>query len=251
MAMIDWLRRDASQRAPTPEPPPQILLAGRRVPIALRRHATAQRMTMRVAPDGSEVRITLPRWGRLADALDFAESRRGWLEGQIARSESAKVSPTLGGTLLYRGRELAIEWLARAPRRPALIDGAIRLGGPQDNLAPRLQRWLEQEASALIADDLADYCAAAGQPVPELRLSRAQRRWGSCAAGGTIRINWRLVQAPDAIRRSVVAHEVAHLVHFDHSADFHALLGHIFEADVRQANRWLKEHGRSLYGAFG
>ena len=39
------------------------------------------------------------------------------------------------------------------------------------------------------------------------------------------RINWRLVMAPDPVRRSVVAHEVAHLVHFDHSPAFHALLG--------------------------
>jgi hypothetical protein len=35
--------------------------------------------------------------------------------------------------------------------------------------------------------------------------------------------------APDAVRRSVVAHEVAHLVHFDHSPAFHALLDALFE----------------------
>ena len=87
-------------------------------------------------------------------------------------------------------------------------------------------------------------------------LSLAQKRWGSCSDGGAsgqrrIRINWRLVQAPDFVRRSVAAHEVAHLVHFDHSPAFHALLGGIFEGDVAQADRWLKENGRSLYTAFG
>ena len=39
------------------------------VPVVLRRNAQARRMTMRLAPDGSEVRITLPRWGRSAEAL--------------------------------------------------------------------------------------------------------------------------------------------------------------------------------------
>jgi predicted metal-dependent hydrolase len=66
-----------------------------------------------------------------------------------------------------------------------------------------------------------------------------------------VRINWRLVQAPDAVRRSVVAHEVAHLVHFDHSPRFHALLGEIFDDDLPAAERWLKAHGRGLYAAFG
>ena len=41
-------------------------LAGRAVPIALKRHPTARRLTMRLAPDGSEVRITLPRWAARA-----------------------------------------------------------------------------------------------------------------------------------------------------------------------------------------
>ena len=84
-----------------------------------------------------------------------------------------------------------------------------------------------------------------------LSLSRAQRRWGSCSGHGTIRVNWRLVQAPDEVRRSVVAHEVAHLVHFDHSRAFHALLGELYEGDLAAANRWLKQHGRTLYTAFG
>ena len=102
-----------------------------------------------------------------------------------------------------------------------------------------------------MAADLMHYCAQAGQSVPQLMLSNAQRRWGSCARGGTIRINWRLVMAPPEVRRSVVAHEVAHLVHFDHSPAFHALLGELFEGDLRAANRWLKRSGRALYLPFG
>jgi predicted metal-dependent hydrolase len=57
--------------------------------------------------------------------------------------------------------------------------------------------------------------------------------------------------APDAVRRSVVAHEVAHLTHFDHSPAFHAHLEALFEGDLPAANRWLKREGRSLYAHFG
>ena len=99
--------------------------------------------------------------------------------------------------------------------------------------------------------DLTHYCAQAGHQVPRLALSRAQRRWGSCASDGSIRINWRLIMAPDFVRRSVVAHEVAHMTHFDHSPAFHAHLGTLFEGDVGAANRWLKRNGRSLYAPFG
>jgi predicted metal-dependent hydrolase len=240
--MIDWLRREQAE--------PSIALAGRELPLALRRHPRARRMTLRLAPDGAEVRVTLPRWGRTADAIEFAESRRDWLEAQLAKTGRAS-PPEPGGTLPYRGGELRIEWAPSAPRRPVPGEGAIRLGGPEHSLAARLRRWLESEALRLMGEDIAGYCAAAGCPVPALALSRAQRRWGSCSGSGTIRLNWRLVQAPDEVRRSVVAHEVAHLVHFDHSPRFHAVLGRIYEGDLAAANRWLKQHGRTLYAAFG
>ncbi len=208
-------------------------------------------MIMRLAPAGDEIRITLPRWGRTADALDFASSRRDWLEGELAKAAASQIRLLPGESLSYRGTELFIAWDASAPRRPELRTGEVRLGGPQESLVRRLQRWLEHEALALMEADLAEYCAAAAVDAPPLRLSRAQRRWGSCSSDGTIRINWRLVQAPDHIRRSVVAHEVAHLVHFDHGPGFHGLLGQIFEGDIKAANRWLKAHGRGLYTRFG
>ena len=111
------------------------------------------------------------------------------------------------------------------------------------------------EALQLMGDDIAHYCERAGLVFPTLRLSRAQRRWGSCSGprdrGRCIRVNWRLVQAPDLVRHSVVAHEVAHLVHFDHSPAFRALLGELFEADLAAADDWLRREGRGLYAAFG
>ena len=241
--MIDWLlKREPAE--------PQVEVAGRMLPVVLRRNAQARRMTMRLAPDGSAVRITLPQWGRTAEALEFANKRVGWIAGQLA----AVPAPTElgdGGEVQFCGEPLAIRHDPTAPRRVVLDDGELVLGGPLESIPARLKRWLEAEARARMAHDLAHYCTRAGQPLPRLMLSSAQRRWGSCARGGTIRINWRLVMAPQDVRRSVVAHEVAHLVHFDHSPAFHGLLGTLFEGDLRAANRWLKRSGRGLYLPFG
>lgn len=244
--MIEWLR--ASAKAAEAEP--QIELAGRCVPIELNRHARARRLTLRLAPDGSAVRITLPRWCRSQDAVAFAQVRKPWLEAQLAKVP-APVDPVARGTLRYRGVDLAIDWRPSASRRPLLGEERLTLGGPRETLARRLQRWLESEAQRTMAADLAEYCAAAGVPVPQLRLTRAGRRWGSCSTKGIVRVNWRLVMAPDSVRRSVVAHEVAHLVHFDHSPAFHALLGALYEGAIGEADGWLRQHGRGLYGEFG
>jgi predicted metal-dependent hydrolase len=240
--MIDWLRRGSEA--------PAVTIGGRELPLAIRRHPRATRLTMRLAPDGSEVRITLPRWGRTSDAMVFASKRIDWLEQQLAAVPRAD-PPQPGGTVQYRGSQVVIAWEASAPRKAVLREGELTLGGPAETVPARVRRWLEGEALRLLGADLAHYCALAGATAPALRLSRAARRWGSCSGAGCIRINWRLVQAPDYVRRSVVAHEVAHLVHFDHSPAFRALLGELFEGDLKGADGWLKEHGRGLYAAFG
>ncbi|MXO58514.1 DUF45 domain-containing protein [Altererythrobacter salegens] len=240
--MIDWLRGSSED--------PVVEVGGRELPVAIRRHARAKRLTMRLAPDGSEVRVTLPRWCRTSDALVFARARADWLERQLAAVPQG-APPTPGGTLRYRGVEVVILWEQAHRRTPRLEGEDLLVGGPAESLSVRLQRWLENEAKRLLADDLAFYCQRAGRPAPQLRLSRAQRRWGSCSDRAAIRINWRLVQAPDLVRRSVVAHEVAHLAHFDHSPAFHAELARLFEDDIKAADRWLRDHGRSLYASFG
>src|SRR5690349_15176158 len=186
--MIDWLKAD--------RPTPVIELAGREIPIELNRHARARRLTLRLAADGSAVRVTLPRWCRSEDAIAFATIRKPWLEAQFAKLPPP-TDPIARGTLRYRGAELTLDWQSSAPRRAALTDGRLTLGGPRETLAGRAQRWLEAEAQRLMAADLAGYCAAAGVVQPQLRLTRAGRRWGSCSSKGVVRINWRLVMAPD------------------------------------------------------
>jgi predicted metal-dependent hydrolase len=255
--MIEWLRRARvggqpfPAKAPvSPDEPPQVRVGDRLLPLELRRLRHARRMTLRLAPDGGAVRISLPPWVPAHEAIAFARARSEWLAAQVARLPVVQpLRP--GSTIAYRGKPVTVVWNPKAARRPQQVDSRIVIGGPEQGLGTRLARWLEAEARRTLASDLADYCARAHRPVPGLALSRARRRWGSCAADGTIRINWRLIMAPDAVRRSVVAHEVAHLVHFDHSPAFHACLAEIFEGSVNDANLWLKRHGPGLYQPFG
>ena len=240
--MIDWLRKKPEALA--------VDLGNRTLPIIIRRHPTARRMVLRLASDGNEVRVTLPRWGQTAQAIAFVRLQSGWLAEQLAR-KPAPQPPGHGAILRYRGQSLQVIWDSKAPRRPLAEEGFLHIGGPEQSVAPRLQRWLQAEALHLLAADLSHFCGKSGLSAPALRLSRARQRWGSCSSDGTIRINWRLVQAPDPVRRSVVAHEVAHLVHFDHSPAFHATLAHLFDGDLAEANLWLKREGPGLYTAFG
>ncbi|NVD45344.1 M48 family metallopeptidase [Qipengyuania atrilutea] len=246
--MIEWLRGEGAE--------PVIALGDRTLPIVLTRKARAKRMILRLSEKGDAVQVTLPRYGTKREAIAFAASRTAWLEAQLAKRPPPR-EKLADGTFLYCGKRVQLVCDPKAPRAPRLegMEGDMRgsrlvIGGPEASVPKRLETWLRSEATRLMDADLAFYCAAAGVPVPALALSRARRRWGSCSSSGTVRLNWRLVQASDPVRRSVVAHEVAHLVHFDHSPAFHALLGSIYEDDLPAADAWLKREGRSLYHDF-
>jgi predicted metal-dependent hydrolase len=108
--VIDWLRRTPEDLA--------IRIGERELPLAIRRHARARRLVMRLAPDGSEVRITLPRWGRTEDALVFARARIEWIERQLAVLPQIE-APRPGGTIRYRGGDRRKSRAARGPCRRA------------------------------------------------------------------------------------------------------------------------------------
>jgi predicted metal-dependent hydrolase len=57
-------------------------------------------------------------------------------------------------------------------------------------------------------------------------VDNQERRWGSCTSvDGTIRLSSRLRDVPEWVRDYVLVHEMAHLVHPDHSDAFWNLCG--------------------------
>ena len=89
--------------------------------------------------------------------------------------------------------------------------------------------------------------ARAGVTVARVAVADQRARWGSCSASGDIRYSWRLVLAPPPVREATVAHEVAHRLHMDHSADFHAAVARLLGRDPAPERAWLREHGARLY----
>ncbi len=58
-----------------------------------------------------------------------------------------------------------------------------------------------------------------------IRLSHANTRWGSRSSSGTISLNIGLMKVPEPLRDYVIIHELAHINHMDHSAEFWAEVG--------------------------
>jgi len=144
-----------------------------------------------------------------------------------------------------------IDWQDSHKRTPVLAAGALRIGGPLPLLAGRIERWLKARALADLEASTRQLAAQLDRRVARVSVGDTSSRWGSCAGalrpeGARIAYSWRLILAPAWVRRSLVAHEAAHLIHQNHSPAFHALNRQL-DPRAAEARRWLARHGPALH----
>ena len=65
-----------------------------------------------------------------------------------------------------------------------------------------------------------EYSARMGVHPTSVRVTRAEKRFGSCSSAGHICFSYRLVEYPENAIRYVVVHELAHMRELNHSARF-------------------------------
>jgi predicted metal-dependent hydrolase len=215
------------------------------VPIKIRALRTAKRLRLRFDEANGVLKLTCPGRTSRRSALKWALDQREWIEAQVARVEPAlPLEPN--AIIPLEGEPVRIVWDPAAPRSPSLVDAELRCGGPETGLARRIELFLKRRALDAMSGEASDYAVAAGVMPSSVSVGDAGSRWGSCSSHGRIRLSWRLILAPPAVRRYVVAHEVAHLVHLDHSAKFKALEARLYGPGVADAKAALRRLGPQL-----
>jgi predicted metal-dependent hydrolase len=215
-------------------------------PLRVVRHASARVMRLRVDPRDGAVRLTLPRRASLRRAFAWVEEQRPWIEAQLAaRSPGRRFE---AGSIIDVGDE-SLRLLADPHGRGVRRDGdCLLVGGDPDLFELRVLRWLKAEARRVLEAETRALADIAGVTVRRVSVGDTRSRWGSCSADGDIRYSWRLILAPSFVRRSTVAHEVAHRVHMNHGPAFKRLETELLGESPSAARAWLRAHGPSLHG---
>jgi predicted metal-dependent hydrolase len=214
--------------------------------VKLVRSPTARRLRLRVDRRTGAVLLTIPRRYSERKALAWAAGHRDWIEKQLeAVAPPERLAP---GTMIpLHGMPRLIDWSAERSRTVRVETDRLLVGGPEENLEARLLRWLKRHAAEVLAAETREYAAKAGVVCSRVAVGDPLSRWGSCSSAGAIRYSWRLILAPDWVRRATVAHEVAHLVHLNHGPAFHALVETLLGADPKPARSWLRTSGPLLH----
>ena len=224
----------------------ELRFAGGEAELKLVVSPRARVMRLRVDRRSGAVVLTVPRRVSRRQALDWAAGHRAWVEAQLAKIIPASTLGD-GAELPLYGAPHLICWDAAASRVPKREAGRLIVGGPAETLEARILRWLRRHAADILSLETKEFAAKAGVSVSRVGVGDPVSRWGSCSSSGAIRYSWRLILAPEWVRRATVAHEVAHRVHMNHGPDFHALVERLLGADPKPARLWLRRHGAALH----
>lgn len=156
-----------------------------------------------------------------------------------------------GETLLYLGQPISLNLQHNMrSKKVVLQDGQLMVALPKpDNTAFVAKKVVDWYAKAALADfdqRITLFAKKLGVPKPNLYLSNAKTRWGSCNSRKEVRLNWRLLQAPPHIINYVVCHELSHLKQMNHSGKFWKIVESLCP-EYKQAEKDLKALSPQLH----
>ncbi|WP_051321633.1 M48 family metallopeptidase [Chrysiogenes arsenatis] len=214
-------------------------------PLTLVRRPQSRRIRATVNHEG--VRISAPSSCSDREIDAFCRRYQSELEAAWARASSASqtIDYTLGAAIPYLDQTLTIH-LSQA----ATLRGCIAAQGDtlcvvtplkyRGDLRSLILDWYHSEAQHHLHQRVLHYAAQMGLTFGHVRIKEQRTRWGSCSSQGNLNFNWKLITMPRHVVDYVVVHELAHLVHLDHSARFWKLVQQ-FAPQWQQAERYLKQ----------
>lgn len=225
--------------------PEALDLDGRSVPLAVQWNKRARRLTVTVDHTLRQVRLVLPSRVGIDEGLAFCARNGDWIVNNLARLPEP-VPFAHGSKLPILDETHEIVHLPDARRGVWQEPGRICVSGHEEHLPRRLGDFLRGLALQRVQALVKEKAAVVGREVGRITLRESRTRWGSCSPSGDLSFCWRLLFAPQSVLDYVVAHEVAHLVHLNHSQRFWKVCQRL-TGDTAGARRWLVRHGQTLW----
>ncbi len=211
---------------------------------------------MRMTPEGT-LHVRGPLKTSEKKLLELVQTKTGWVLGKLEalrqNPPTAQAREFAAGTRYpYKGTEhpLHIVYDPRRSRASVQLEAdGFRITVPEQDskmIRSALEQWCRQQAKVILPDRLRVLEAKMGLRCNQITIKDQKKRWGSCSSRGNVNLNWRLVQMPPEVMDAVIIHELAHLVHPNHSAAYYHYLGQ-HNRDYKIHDRWLKERGKEFF----
>lgn len=206
---------------------------------------------LRLAVRDGVAYLSVPRLLSAADTLAFLHKETPWLKKNLAKQTQHLANVDAGlqalsgsGQLLLFGRLHAVSLGPAFARNEAALvipDAFVTL---RDGARRRIYlQWLAGQLRDEVTRQLPIYTGTLGVRVQTLTIKPMRSRWGSMSSAATMSLSLALAFAPPSTIGYVLAHELAHVHEFNHSAAFWQHVAHAYPAFRHERDRLKREGG--------
>lgn len=216
-----------------------------------------RRRSMSLEVSCARVVVRVPQFVAVSELDAFVRSKSDWVQQKLAeqaqqlqsmperRYEDGASVPFLGGELRLVVRRHTRAQVLRQGQSLLVLLGSRSRQEESEQIRRLVSAWYQQEALALLTEKTDQAARRLGMRYREVTVKATRSKWGHCTVQGAIQYNWQILLAPEPIVDYLVAHEVSHLVHHNHSPAFWAVVASLCP-DYRPRRAWLKAKGMQL-----
>ncbi len=207
----------------------------------------AKRLALRLNRKTFSIDLVIPKRTSTRKINAFVNSNQDWIDKTLS-SLPQTVYFSNGAIFPFFGEILTLKITksSSVKRTKIAIEGSqLCIDTYLNDITPRLKRWIRDETKKRLEKLAFEKASQLGKPLSKVSVRDTHTRWGSCGHKGAISFSWRLAFAPYSSIDYVVAHEVAHLKHMDHSQKFWSTCESLCE-DYAQGKSWMRENGLEL-----
>lgn len=217
--------------------------------VRLRKSKRARRLTIKVTAEGT-IEATIPYYLPYIVAESFVREHHGWIQ----KNKPPEKKLLTSGKLIGRQHQLifalgkpslssrvnATHVTVNVPKGYTSDDATV-----QEEAKKAAIRALKRQAETYLPSKIYELARKHTYTYRQVQVKKMRSRWGSCSSAKSINLSIWLMQLPDDLIEYVLCHELTHLNHMNHSAQFWAELA-VMIPDYKKRRATLKNFSPHL-----
>lgn len=181
---------------------------------------------------------------------EFIKKHSKWIEKNLNEIENRKIKYQPknfvdGEKFLYLGKFYDLK-IIEDQKFPLIFEDGFYLSNNYISNAYKIfKNFYKKMAKEIINERIKFYVNKYGFKYNKIKITSANKRWGSCTGKGNLNFSYRLIMAPLKVVDYVVVHELVHLIDKTHKKSFYNKVEKILP-DYKERKDWLNKNGYLL-----
>jgi predicted metal-dependent hydrolase len=200
--------------------------------------------------DKSELVIAAPYFTPIGEINRFVQEKQNWIHKTIQKHKEEAIRNKAreyitGEMFYYLGESFPLEVFCEQNERKGLVFWGNRFylntADATENGIFYFVSWYKKKAKQHLQQRVDFFSHEFNLRANSVKITSAEKRWGSCSADDNLSFSFRLIMAPPDIIDYVIVHELMHIKEKNHSAAFWELIEAAMP-EYKIHRRWLKDN---------